>query len=49
MTEDKARGSDAASVKAFPPTTPESGTWHTIFRIDKYHDGVVKDTPDDVL
>jgi len=50
MTEDTARGVDAASVKALVPTPPERGTWHTIYRIDKYNDGREPDgNPDEVL
>jgi len=49
MTEDKARGADAASVKAFPPSQPERGVWHTITRIEKYHDGIIDGNPDEVI
>lgn len=49
MTEDRARGTDAASVRALVPAPEESGTWHTIFRVDKYNDGIVDGDPDEVL
>ena len=50
MTEDRAHGADRASVKAFPPPQSERGTWHTITRIEKYHDGREPDGhPDDVV
>ncbi len=49
MTEDKARGADAASVKAFVPAPHEAGVWHCSYQVDKYNDGVVDGNPDDVL
>lgn len=49
MTEDRARGADVASVKAFPPVQEERGTWHTITRVEKYNNGVVEGEPDEVI
>ncbi len=49
MTDDRARGADIASVKAFPPQQPERGVWHTITRVEKYHNGIIDGNPDDVV
>ena len=49
MTEDRARGTDIASVTAFPPPQPERGIWHTLTRVEKYHDGIIDGDPDEVV
>lgn len=50
MTEDRALGSDTASVRAFPPPMQEKGMWHTITRVEKYNDGREPDGhPDEVV
>ena len=38
-----------ASIKALVDAPPERGVWHADWRIEKYHDGVVEGTPDEVL
>ncbi len=49
MTKDRARGADAASVRASASAPREKGVWHCRYRIDKYDDGVVDGSPDEVL
>lgn len=46
---DNARGVDAASVKALVDAGVERGVWHADWRLEKYHDGIVEGTPDEVL
>lgn len=43
------KGQDTASVRALVQPAPEKGIWHADWRIEKYADGVVEGTPDEVL
>ena len=49
MTSEAGKGHMTASVKALVEEQPESGIWHALWRIDKYHDGVVDGNPNEVL
>ena len=49
MTSEAGKGSITAHVKALVEAPQERGVWHADWRIEKYHDGVVEGTPDEVL
>jgi hypothetical protein len=48
MTSEAGKAEDTASVRALVETQ-EHGVWHCVTRIDKYDDGVVDGSPDEVL
>ena len=43
------KGQDNASVLALVQPPVERGIWHADWKVEKYHDGVVDGTPDEVL
>ena len=49
MTSEAGKGHVTARVLALVEAPQERGIWHVDWRVEKYHDGIVEGTPDEVL